>query len=224
MPAAFPPFHPSQLSSPQPIVPATLPATNSFDPDHQLRVGPAAHAVDELQQVQRRLQLLVAQVAEAEPGALTGEVGPPLVQVAVGGKASVFVDLPQPVLRTKPTSLTRSASCDRPTSFPLDDRPLTASAARRSRTTDQSESSATPIPKISKRQLVCLVFEVANRHTPCRSCGSVRHWLCILDTRSRMLDGQLMGNLVERLVSSRWSIPNVPGGPTPRCRKPDRRE
>ena len=56
---------------------------DSFDPDHQLRVGPAAHAVDELQQVQRRLQLLVAQLAESEPGTLTGEVGPPLVHVAV---------------------------------------------------------------------------------------------------------------------------------------------
>ena len=44
---------------------------DSFDPDHQLRVGPAAHAVDELQQAQRRLQLLVTQVAESEPGSLT---------------------------------------------------------------------------------------------------------------------------------------------------------
>ena len=39
--------------------------------------------MDELQQVQRRLQLLVAQVAESEPGSLTREVGPPLVHVAV---------------------------------------------------------------------------------------------------------------------------------------------
>jgi hypothetical protein len=39
--------------------------------------------VDELQQVQRQLQLLIAQVAESEPGSLTGEVGPPLVHVAV---------------------------------------------------------------------------------------------------------------------------------------------
>ena len=41
------------------------------------------HAVDELQQVPRRLQLLVAQAAESEPGSVTGEVGPPLVHVAV---------------------------------------------------------------------------------------------------------------------------------------------
>jgi hypothetical protein len=39
--------------------------------------------VDELQQVQRRFQLLVAQVAESESGSLTGKVGPPLVHVAV---------------------------------------------------------------------------------------------------------------------------------------------
>jgi hypothetical protein len=32
----------------------------SFNPDHQLRVGPAPHAMDELEQVQRRLQLLLA--------------------------------------------------------------------------------------------------------------------------------------------------------------------
>jgi hypothetical protein len=56
---------------------------DSFDPDHQLRVGPAAHAVDQLQQLQRRLQLLLAQLAESEPGSLTGEVDPPLVHVAV---------------------------------------------------------------------------------------------------------------------------------------------
>ena len=56
---------------------------DSFDPDYQLRVGPAAHAVDQLHQVQRRFQLLVAHLAESESGSLTGEVGPPLVQVAV---------------------------------------------------------------------------------------------------------------------------------------------
>jgi DNA-binding protein YbaB len=42
--------------------------------------------VEELQQVQRRLQLLLAHLAESESGSLTGEVGPPLVQVAVEGE------------------------------------------------------------------------------------------------------------------------------------------
>jgi hypothetical protein len=36
---------------------------DSFDPDHQLRVGPAKHAVDQLQQLQRRLQLLLALIS-----------------------------------------------------------------------------------------------------------------------------------------------------------------
>ena len=39
--------------------------------------------MNELQQVQRRFQLLVAQVTESESGSLTGKVGPPLVHVAI---------------------------------------------------------------------------------------------------------------------------------------------
>ena len=59
---------------------------DGLDPHHQQCVGPAAHAVDQLQQVQRSLQLLVAQLPQSEPWSLTGEIGPPPEQVLIERK------------------------------------------------------------------------------------------------------------------------------------------